>query len=97
MAIIEGTSSQTANISWRVSNNTCFDGSGTEYTINIRSVTIGPNLPFSIDSLTWNLNTSGVPAGSYHVCAMIDYDEAITESSEADNTLWSEGSITVVN
>jgi hypothetical protein len=81
---------------WRVSTNACFDGIGTEYTVGTKTQLLGPNTPFSTGPTSWDL--SGVPvAGGYHVCAKIDANDSITETSEVDNQLWSDGTITVQN
>ena len=89
MAIINGTSTQSPIIEWRLSADTdCF--SGTEYTLGARNPTISSNTPYPVEpSGGWNV-PSGTPPGLYYVCAKIDPDDDIAETAEGDNEIRSE-------
>ncbi len=95
-AIIEGTSTQSPLIQWRVEVSTsaeCWDGIGTEYVVGSRTPTIGPNIPYEVSPTLWNF--TNVPVGTYKLCAMIDADDAITETAEGDNKMRGEMIVTV--
>jgi hypothetical protein len=94
-AVINGTSSQSPVIQWRVSTNTCFDGVGTEYNVGSLTPNIGSNTPYAVAPGAWAF--SGVPPGTYRLCAMIDSTTAITESDENDNVIESDADIIVQN
>jgi hypothetical protein len=93
-AIIHSTTSATPQIEWRLSTDqTCF--SGTEYTIGTRTPGLGSNVPHLVAPT--NYDFTGIPAGDYWVCAMIDPSNAIAETatSDADNDLISTVRLTV--
>jgi hypothetical protein len=76
-------------VRWTLSSDSaCF--SGTEYVVGTRTVTLGIGLTYeTLPSSSWSI-PSGTPAGNYYLCAKIDPDGAVTETSEADNVLRSE-------
>lgn len=93
-AIIEGTSTASPVIEWRLSaDSACF--SGTEYAIGTRTPTIGSNVPYEVGPTAWNM-TGSAPNGNYYLCARIDSNTAITETSETDNTVRSDNAMVTV-
>lgn len=95
-AIMHATAAQTVEIEWRLSaDTTCF--AGTEYVVGSRTTSLGSNTPFLIQPHEYDF--TGVPAGSYYLCAMVDPDDLISEtnSSDSDNDLRSEATVTVSN
>jgi len=95
LAIIEGTSTVTPLIKWQVSTSDCFDGVGNDYTVGTSNPGLSPNQPFEVGPDSWDF--TGVPTSTlYHLCARIDPNNSITETSEADNGLRSDGVIRVI-
>lgn len=96
-AIVYTTSSSvSAVVEWSLSTDTtCF--AGVEYVVGSRTYTLSADQPALVQPLSYNF--TGVPAGSYYMCAMIDPDNLIAEtaSSDADNDLVSQAQVTVLN
>ena len=84
-AIVHSTTSVSPVIEWRLSaDNVCF--SGTEYVIGTRTPGLASNTAYPVAPT--NYNFTGVPAGDYYVCAKIDSNDLIAETtSDADNDL----------
>lgn len=92
-AVIEGTSIVETEVEWWLSADTnC--GAGTAYSIGTEGVTIGSNTPLSVRPSQFDFRS--VPAGTYTICAKIDPDDNIAESSSAsDNDVQSEKTLIV--
>ncbi|MEQ1502149.1 MAG: matrixin family metalloprotease [Myxococcota bacterium] len=91
LAIIEGTSPVNTTIEWRVelaSGAACFDGVGTEYVVGTLTPGLAVNLPFTVAPSAWNF--TGVPGGTYRLCAKINPSGSVTETSMLDNNVRSE-------
>ncbi len=94
MAIINGTSSISPVIEWRLSSDAvCF--SGTEYVLGTRTPTISSNVPYAVSPNGGYAIPGGTPNGTYHLCAKIDSTGATSETSESDNIIVSEKLFTV--
>lgn len=94
LGVMEGTAAVTPSVEWWLSANTnC--GAGTSYTVASWTGSMASNTP---TSLRPTFDFTGVPAGSYFLCAEIDPDDAISESSTAsDNDLRSDVMLAVVD
>lgn len=90
--IYETSGTENPEVRWNLSaDGNCF--SGTEYTVGTRFPVLASNTPYLIQPNDYDFR--GVPAASYFLCAKIDPDNDITETSNADNTLLSEVQVTV--
>jgi len=96
LASINGTSSQTPLIEWTLDSpvGACFSGPA-EYSLGTRNPSISANTPYAVSPTGGYTIPNNTPIGTYKLCAKIDADDAITESSEVDNIVRSEKNFTV--
>lgn len=90
LLLITGTSSQSnIRVSWflRPIGTTC--GGATSVLVGSRIASLGVSLPFSTNLTTWTIPNAAA-SGDYLVCAMIDADNTVAETSETDNTVASD-------
>lgn len=94
-AIIEGTATLEVDVEWWLSSDLYCDA-GASWSIGSRSPTLGSNIPWYIAPT--NYDFTGVPSGEYYVCARINPDGALSESTAVDdNLLTSETKLTVTD
>lgn len=90
-----GAGTVTAKVEWRLDpGSVCFVG--TEYVLGTRSPGMVVNTPFQISPSGGYSIPSNTPLGDYHLCAMIDSDFDVAETSESDNIVRSEKVFEVV-
>jgi len=89
LALIVGTPTVTPKIEWALDpGGVCF--SGTEYSLGTRNPTISANTPYAVQPNGGYAIPNNTPVGDYHLCAKINSDGAIAESSSTDNIVRSE-------
>ena len=96
LALINGTSAVSPVIEWTLdSGATCF--AGTEYSLGTATPTIAANTPFAVSPDGGYAIPNNTPAGFYRLCAKIDVDDLISESSEVDNVVRSDKDFEVLS
>lgn len=90
IATITGADGGTASpqVEWRLDTGLCFTGVG--YTLATRTPTLVINTPFQVEPSQGYQVPANTPPGLYTLCARIDANEQISESSELDNTVMSD-------
>lgn len=88
-AIVIGTSSASPLIGWRLSGDSaCFVG--TEYLLGSRTPTISTNEPYEVGPSGGFHVPANTPPGEYFLCAKIDPNQALSETSLGDNVVRSD-------